>query len=76
MVKSSLQYQLAVALGIEKPAPTRTIHSAGARPISVPDRRTPTGSTGKGRISHHFAMTENKNFLDIGLFLFKKCFGF
>ena len=67
MVKSSLQYQLAVALGIEKPARTRAIHSAGARRVSVQDRRSPMGSANKGKSSYHSRIISSSHGMEVGV---------
>ena len=40
-IKTALQYQLATATGVEKPAESRSIHSAGARKVQlIPEKQS------------------------------------
>ncbi|XP_069115919.1 uncharacterized protein [Argopecten irradians] len=48
-LKNALQFQMATAMGVEKPKPrTRTIRSAGSRKVAVPARASSSMSKGKG----------------------------
>lgn len=55
-IKSALQYQVATATGLEKRRPTRVIYSAGARRVSLTEKKI-SGRLNKGKIDisigHH-----------------------
>ena len=55
-VKAALQQQLATAMGAEKPPikprPVREIHSAGARRVQLPEKKSSAGGRSSSKGEH------------------------